>query len=243
MSDDGTSRHGRHAPDPSDDDLDRVFGPETASIPTRTRARTWFVIGGSVLVVAAVIAVVLGSIIGSVQNGIGGVFPRPDVALDRFDTRVDDLPGVIEVRHHAPAKTGFASYDAVATVRADPSLDRAARRDLVAAISRAADESGGNGVRVVAIADLGSLQIGVTGAGEVAAKRLALADTLDRIGGVTAVRCSWERGGDPSDTARDQSIVVRTPGRGAAVPPIVSRVTEETQKVFPGADVQVIARQ
>ena len=98
MSDDGTSRHGRHAPDPSDDDLDRVFGPETASIPTRTRARTWFVIGGSVLVVAAVIAVVLGSIIGSVQNGIGGVFPRPDVALDRFDTRVDDLPGVIEVR-------------------------------------------------------------------------------------------------------------------------------------------------
>lgn len=241
MSDDGTNRHGQRAVDQQDDDLDRVFGPETASVPTRTRARTWFIIGGSVLAVAAVIAVVLGSIIGSVQNGIGGVFPRPDVALDRFDTRVRALPGVTDVRHHAPSKTAFASYDAIASVRADPALDRAARRDLVAAISRAADESGGNGVRVVVVADLGTLQIGVTGAGEVAAKRLALADTLDHIGGVTEVRCSWERGGDPSDAARDQSIVVRTPGRGAAVPPIVSRVTEETQKVFPGADVQVIA--
>ncbi|UWD77723.1 hypothetical protein [Curtobacterium flaccumfaciens] len=241
MSDDGTSRHGQHALDQQGDDLDRVFGPETASVPTRTRARTWFIIGGSVLAVAVVIAVVLGSIIGSVQNGIGGVFPRPDVALDRFDERVSALRGVTDVRHHTPSKTAFASYDAVATVRADPALDTAARRDLVAAISRAADESGGNGVRVVVIADLGNLEIGVTGAGEVAAKRLALADTLAHIGGVTEVRCSWERGGDPSDTAGDQSVVVRTPGRGAAVPPIVARATQETQKVFPGADVQVVA--
>ena len=94
MSDDGTSRHGQHALDQQDDDLDRVFGPGTASVPTRTRARTWFIIGGSVLAVAVVIAVVLGSVIGSVQTGIGGVFPRPDVALDRFDNRVSALPGV-----------------------------------------------------------------------------------------------------------------------------------------------------
>ncbi|MBT1546403.1 hypothetical protein [Curtobacterium aurantiacum] len=241
MSDDGTDRYGRRAPEQQADDLDRVFGPETASVPTRLRTRTWFVIGASTLAVAAVIAVVLGSIIGSVQNGIGGVFPNPDVALDRFDDRVADLPGVLGVRHHAASKTAFASYDAVATVRAEPTLDRGARRDLVAAISRAADEAGGNGVRVVAIADLGNLEVGVTGAGAVAAKRLALADALDRIGGVTEVRCSWERGGDASDDDGDQAVVARTPGRGAAVPPIVARVTEETQKVFPGADVQVLA--
>ncbi|MBF4614671.1 hypothetical protein [Curtobacterium sp. VKM Ac-1376] len=243
MSDDGTDRYDQRAPDEQGDDLDRVFGPETASVPTRPRARTWFVIGASTLAVAAVIAVVLGSIIGSVQHGIGGAFPDPDTALDRFDDRVADLPGVVEVRHHAASKTAFASYDATATVRADPSLGAVARRDLVAALATAAEDAGGNGVRVVAIADLGVLHIGVTADGSVAAKRLALADTLDHIGGVTGVRCSWERGGEASDDDADQSVVVETPGRGAAVPPIVARVTEETQKVFPGASVEVIAEQ
>lgn len=243
MSDDGTDRSAQRALDPPDDDLDQVFGPETASVPSRTRARTWVVISVGVLAVAAVIVVALGSIVGSVQNGIGGVFPRPDAALDRFDARVGDLPGVVEVRHHEPRKTAFASYDATATVRADPALDRAARADLVEAVSRAAEDAGGNGVRIVAIADLGVLHVGVTGDRAVTERRLVLADTLDRIGGVTAVRCSWARGTEASDDDADQSVVVETPGRGKALPPIVARVTEETQRVFPGADVEVRAPQ
>ncbi len=244
MVTDGTDTGGWQAADRQDDDLDRAFGPETASVQTRTmgqRARTWLVIGGSTVLVAGVIALVLGTIIGSVQNGIGGVFPRPDMALDRLDDRLADVPGVTEVRHHRAEKTGFASYDATATITADPSLDAAARTDLVDALSRATDSAGGNGVRVVAIADLGTLEVGVSDSRAVTAKRLVLADTLDHIGGVTAVRCSWERGGTPSDRAADQSITVHTPGRGAAVPPIVARVTEETHKVFPGASVEVVA--
>lgn len=244
MVTDGTDPGGWQATDRQDDDLDRAFGPETANVQTRTmgqRARTWLLIGGGTVVVAGVIALVLGTIIGSVQTGVGGAFPRPDLALDRLDDRLADVPGVTEVLHHPAEKTGFASYDAIATITVDPSLDAAARTDLVETLSRATDSAGGNGVRVVAIADLGALEVGVSDSLTVTAKRLVLADTLDRIGGVTAVRCSWERGGTPSDRAADQAIVVRTPGRGAAVPPIVARVTEETQKVFPGASVEVIA--
>ncbi|MBF4608256.1 hypothetical protein [Curtobacterium sp. VKM Ac-1393] len=244
MVTDGTERGGWQAADQQDDDLNRAFGPETASVQTRSmgqRARTWLVIGGSTVVVAGVIALVLGTIIGSVQNGIGGVFPRPDLALDRFDRQASDVTGVTEVRQHPATKTGFASYDAIATVTADPSLDAAARSELVADLSRATDSAGGNGVRVVAIADLGNLEVGVTESRSVAEQRLVLADRLDHIGGVTAVRCSWARGGSPSDRAADQAIVVETPGRGAAVPPIVARVTEETHRVFPGASVEVVA--
>ncbi|ROP66717.1 hypothetical protein [Curtobacterium sp. PhB115] len=244
MVTDGTDPAGWPAADRQDDDLDRAFGPETASVQTRSRAqraRTWLAIGGGTVVVAGVIVLVLGTIVGTVQTGIGGVFPRPDMALDRLDGELDGVPGVTEVRHHQAEKTGFASYDATATITADPSLDAAARKDLVSTLSRAADSAGGNGVRVVAIADLGNLEVGVSESRAVTAKRLVLADRLDHIGGVTAVRCSWARGGTPSDRAADQSIVVETPGRGAAVPPIVARVTAETHAVFPGARVEVVA--
>ncbi|OIH98662.1 MULTISPECIES: hypothetical protein [unclassified Curtobacterium] len=224
------------------DDLDRAFGPDTGSTATRSghRVRTAVLIGGGTVVVAGVIVLVLGTIVGSVQTGIGGVFPRPGTALDRFVSDARDLPGVTDVQRHRAEKTAFASYEVSATVTADPSLEPAARAELVRALSRATDEASGNGVHVVAIADLGVQQVGVTEHADTAARRLQLADTLDRIGGVTAVRCSWGRGAQSSDDAEDQAVVVETPGRGRAVPPIVARVTEETQRVFPGASVQVL---
>lgn len=224
------------------DDLDRAFGPDTGSTATRSghRVRTAVLIGGGTVVVAGVIVLVLGTIVGSVQTGIGGAFPRPDTALDRFVSDARDLPGVTDVQRHQAEKTAFASYEVSATVTADPALEPAARAELVRALSRASDEASGNGVHVVAIADLGVQQVGVTEHADVAGRRLQLADTLDRIGGVTAVRCSWGRGAQSSDAAEDQAVVVETPGRGRAVPPIVARVTEETQRVFPGASVQVL---
>ncbi|WIB12716.1 hypothetical protein [Curtobacterium sp. MCPF17_052] len=79
------SAGGRHTDPPrgrdpwdDDDDLDTAFGPDTASIrsrsrPERVRAGTAIVLG--VIGVAVVLVVVLGVILSGVQRGVGGRVP------------------------------------------------------------------------------------------------------------------------------------------------------------------------
>lgn len=222
-----------------EDDLDRAFGPDTASVAVRTpaqRVRRGAVIGGGVLVVVAVIAVVLSTIIGSVQNGVGGVFPRPDTALDRFGAEARQVDGVRGVDDRDQTKTSFASYDVVSTVQVSPDLSDPERTAVVGALSDAAADVGGNGVTVFAVADLGELEVGVSADAAVTSKRLELARQIDAIGGVTGVRCAWGDDG-PSDEPGSQTVVVETHGTGAALGAIVAKATQEAHAVFPGAAV------
>ncbi|MDR6171704.1 hypothetical protein [Curtobacterium sp. SORGH_AS_0776] len=226
-----------HSPDP--DDLDRAFGPGTASVPVRTprqRVRRSALVGVGVIIAAGVLAVVLVTIIGSVQNGVGGVFPRPDAALDRFGSAARDLDGVEGVRDAEPKKTSFASYDVESTVTVSPTLSDEERTAVVDDLRAAAKAASGNGVRVFAVADLGALEIGVSPDERTTEQRLTLARQLDAIGGVSGVRCSWSDGG-PSDEPADQAITVETIGRGAALDAVVAKATQEAQAVFPGATV------
>jgi len=223
-----------------DDDLDRAFGPGTASVATRTpaqRVRRSAVVALGVVLVTGVLAVVLLTIIGSVQNGVGGVFPRPTAALDRFGSTAKGLSGVERVTDAEPRKTSFASYDVESTVAVSADLSDAERTALVDALSAAADDASGNGVRVFAVADLGEVQVGVSADAKVTDQRLELARELDAIGGVSGVRCSWGDGG-PSDDPADQTITVVTHGTGNALGAIVAKATQETHAVFPGATVE-----
>ncbi|WIB75975.1 hypothetical protein DEJ28_09740 [Curtobacterium sp. MCPF17_002] len=222
------------------DDLDRAFGPDTASVTARTtrqRVGRSAVIGVGVIVTVGVIAVVLVTIIGSVQNGVGGVFPRPQAAAERFSSVAGAVEGVQRVRDGEPTKTSFASYDVESTVAVSPTLSEAERTAVVDALSDAADDASGNGVRVFAVADLGALEVGVSGDGEATGKRLALARQLDAIGGVSGVRCSWSDDA-PSDDPAAQTITVETRGTGNALGAIVAKATQEAHAVFPGATVE-----
>lgn len=232
----GGSRPSR-LPPAEDDDLDRAFGPGTASVTARTprqRVGRSALIGLGVVVTAVVIAVVLITIIGSVQNGVGGVFPRPQAALDRFGSLAGDVEGVRGVHADEPVKTSFASYDVQSTVTVTPTLSEPERTTVVDALRAAADDASGNGVRVFALADLGAVQVGVSADRGVTAKRLALARQLDAIGGVTGVRCSWDEDA-PSDDAAAQTITVETHGTGNALGAIMAKATQEAHAVFPGA--------
>jgi hypothetical protein len=230
--------------DPEDpDDLDRAFGPDTASVGTRTpgqRVRRATGIGIGVIGVAAVIVVVLGVIIGSVQNGVGGIFPRPDAALDQFGADAARLDGVQDVGDRDQTKTSFASYQVQSTVRLAPDLSDAERTAVVAALSAAADEASGNGVTVFAVADLGALEVGVSPDADATAKRLELARALDEIGGVTGVRCAWGQQG-PSDDPAAQAMTVETVGTGVVREAILTKASEAAQRVFPGATVTAVA--
>ena len=221
------------------DDLDRAFGPGTASVPVRTtgqRVRRSALVGVGVVLTVGVIAVVLLTIIGSVQDGVGGVFPRPQAALDRFDSAAGQLDGVQRVEDGEPTKTSFASYDVTTTVIAAPTLSDAERTAVVDALSDAADEASGNGVRVFAVADLGVWEIGISADGSVTDKRLALARQLDAIGGVSGVACSWDDQG-PSDDSAAQTITVETRGTGRALGAILAKATQQAHAVFPGATI------
>jgi len=225
------------------DDLDRAFGPGTESVAVRTprqRLGRGALIAIGVVVTAGVIAVVLVTIIGSVQNGVGGVFPRPQAALDRFGSVAGEVDGVQRVRDDEPTKTSFASYDVQSTVAVAPTLSDAERTAVVDALSDAADDASGNGVRVFAVADLGVLEVGVSADGEATGKRLALARQLDAIGGVTGARCSWSDDA-PSDEAAAQTITVETHGTGNALGAIMAKATQEAHAVFPGATLESAA--
>jgi len=221
------------------DDLDRVFGPDTASVTTRTprqRARRGALVGVFVVAVVGVLAVLLTTIVGSVQNGVGGVFPQPQAALDRFTAQASDIDGVQDVRGDDPRKTSFASYDVVAVVTADPRLTDEQRTAVVDGLRAAADDASGNGVRVFAVADLGAQQVGVSADSRVTGRRLELARRVDAIGGVQSVRCAW--GDAPSDEAGDQRVVLRSTGRGGALRAVLVRADQAAQDVFPGSAVR-----
>lgn len=231
-------------PQPAEpDDLDRAFGPDTAAAPVRTpkqRVGRGALVAGGVVVTAVVIAVVLLTIVGSVQDGVGGVFPRPQAALDRFHSLATDVDGVRRVEDQDPTKTSFASYDVQSTVTLEPTLSDARRTAAVRALQQAADDVSGNGVRVFAVADLGALQVGISADRDATDRRLALARQLDAIGGVSGARCSWADDA-PSDEPSEQTVTVVTHGTGNALGAIVAKATQETHTVFPGAAVESAA--
>jgi hypothetical protein len=248
MTIDGPGPHGRHRDWPGqgdDDDLGRVFGPDTASVPVRTtpqRVRSWSLLAAGVVVVGVVIVVALGMIVGSVQTGVGGVFPRPQAALDHFTEDVTTLDGVARTTGTDPTKTSFASYDVTATVTLVPALDDARRTALLDRLSAAAAEASGNGVHVYAIADFGDVQVGVSPSDERTGQRLALAWALRGIGGVQAVRCLWATNGESrSDEPADQAVTVETAPTGVDVAAVQAQVANEVHRVFPDAAVQVTA--
>jgi hypothetical protein len=237
----GGARPGRPQ-SPETDDLDRAFGPDTASVPVRTprqRVGRSALVGLGVVVAVGVIAVVLVTIVGSVQNGVGGVFPQPGAALDRFGGAARALDGVEGVRDQEPEKTSFASYDVESTVAVTPTLSDEERTAVVEGLRTATEDASGNGVRVFAVADLGALEVGISTDAKVTRERLELARQLDAIGGVSAVRCSWGDDG-PSDDPADQTITVETIGRGAALGAVVAKATAEAHAVVPGATVTAL---
>ena len=222
-----------------DDDLDRAFGPDTASVPTRTtpqRVRRGALVAGGVVLAAGVLAAALVSIIGSVQNGVGGVFPQPAAALTRFETAAGAVDGVVKVNGIRTTKTGFASYDVISVATAEDGLDETAQAALVSALSEAAARTDGNGVRVFAVVAIDTMRVGISADAEVSARRLDLARQVDAIGGVRAVRCAWVAS-TPSDDAKVQQVTVQTTGRGAALGAVLGKAREATQAVFPGAAV------
>ncbi|WJX99312.1 hypothetical protein [Curtobacterium sp. 458] len=222
-----------------DDDLDRAFGPDTASVPTRTtpqRVRRGALVAGGVVLAAGVLAAALVSIIGSVQNGVGGVFPQPAAALTRFETAAGAVDGVVKVNGIRTTKTGFASYDVISVATAEDGLDETAQAALVSALSEAAARTDGNGVRVFAVVAIDTMRVGISADAEVSARRLDLARQVDAIGGVRAVRCAWVAS-TPSDDAKAQQVTVQTTGRGAALGAVLAKARQATQGVFPGAAV------
>ncbi len=114
----------------STDDLDRAFGPDTASIATAStgqRLRRGTVITLSFVAAGVVIAVVLSTIVGSIQTGVGGVFPRPQAALDRFRTAATEVAGVRGVRDEETTHDSLAAYRVSAVVDAAPGCPTASR--------------------------------------------------------------------------------------------------------------------
>ncbi|GGK88610.1 putative RecA/RadA family phage recombinase [Curtobacterium luteum] len=228
--------------DPEDDDLDRAFGPDTGSVTIRTtpqRVRRGALVTVGVVLAAGVLVIALGTIISSVQNGVGGVFPQPEAALARFDTAARAVDGVRSVEGVRTVKTGFASYDVVSVATAEDGLAPDAQDDLVAALSAAAATTGGNGVRVFAVVQLDTMRVGLSADADVTAARLDLARRVDAIGGVRAVRCAWATDA-PSDEATAQEVTLQTIGRGAALDAVMAKAQESTQAAFRGATVTAV---
>lgn len=249
MSTDDTGEHGRHrdwfAQEDEDDDLGRAFGPDTASVPVRTtpqRVRSWSLLLVGVVVVGIVIVVALGMIVGGVQSGVGGVFPRPQAALDRFVAQARSMEHVTAVQGAGPTKTSFASYDVTARVSADTTLDQAEQARLLDDLSGAADATGGNGVDVWAVVDLGSADVGVSASRERTQQRLVVARALAGTAGVQQVRCMWAAHDEGrSDEPADQAVSVETAPTGVDVEAVRTQVTDAVHRVFPAATVEVSA--
>lgn len=233
------STEGPGWPNGPDDDLDRAFGPETSSVPTRSgaqRVRRGALVLLGVVVAAGVLIVALSTIIGSVQSGVGGVFPQPDAAQARFAAAAGALDGVRSVDAGDTQKTGFASYDVTSTVTVDPDLPAEQQDAVVADLSRAAERTAGNGVHVYAVADLGKLEVGVSADRDVTTRRLAVARQLLAIGGVRGVECGWGTA-NPTDDPGSQQMTVRTIGRGQALAAVMAKASHAAEEAFPGSTV------
>lgn len=240
---DPTGRHRDWVGD--DDDLGRAFGTDTSSVPVRTtpqRVRAWSLLLFGVVVVAGVIIVVLSMIVGSVQTGVGGIFPRPDASLQRFTEDAGALDGVTATDAAKPTKTSFASYDVTATVTASTDLSPNQRTALVADLSDVVANASGNGVHVYAIADLGDVDVGVSASKALTDERLRLAREIRQVTGVQQVSCVWTAAKEGRlDTPAGQSVEVQTAPTGVDVPAVQAQVTDAVHRVFPDAAVQVAA--
>lgn len=249
MTTDGPGEHGRHrdwlAQEDEDDDLGRAFGPDTASVPVRTtpqRVRSWSLLLVGLVVVAVVIVVALGMIVGGVQNGVGGVFPRPQAAGDRFVTQAQTMDHVTAASADEPTKTSFASYDVTARVSAETTVDPTAQTALVDQLSASAAATSGNGVTIWAVLDLGTADVGVSRSRERTEQRLSVAQAVTGTAGVQQVRCVWVA----SDTGRadepaDQRVTVVAGPTGVDVEAVRAQVTDAVHRVFPAAEIQVTA--
>ena len=221
------------------DDLDRAFGPDTASVAlpsTRQRVRRGSVIGVSAVVVGVVLALVLATIIGSIQTGVGGVFPQPQAALDRLRTHVTDVPGVQGVQDRRSERRSFAGYDVTAVVIGSPDLTPDQQSAVVRAVSAAVDDVDGSGVRGGVEVRFGMLRVGVTRDPALSEQRLTLVRSLDTIGGVSGARSSWSVDG-PSDEPDAERVEVVTTGRGRGLAAVMGVATERAHAVFPQAVV------
>lgn len=235
----GPGRPGLPGRDTPRDDLDRAFGPDTASVglpSTGQRVRRGTVVALAFVAVGIVLAVVLSTILGSIQSGVGGVFPQPGAALDRFRSALADVPGVRSVHDEETTRSALASYEVSSVVDAGADLSHGQQVDTVRAVSAAAAEADGNGVTVTAELRFGSLVIGVTSDVAATQDRLEVARSVAAIGGVAAVRCDWGAGA-PSDEPGAQHVEVATVGRGVALAAIMDVARRETHAVFPGAEV------
>lgn len=246
MTTEGPGPTGRHSDRfGDDDDLGRAFGTDTSSVPVRTtpqRVRAWSLLLAGVVVVAAVIIVVLSMIIGSVQTGVGGIFPRPDASLQRFTEDAGALDGVISTDATKPTKTSFASYDVTATVTASTELSPDQRTALIDQLSEAVADASGNGVHVYAIADLGDVDVGISPSKARTDERLRLARAIRQVAGVQQVRCVWAAASEGrADTPAGQSVEVETAPTGVDVLAVQAQVTGAVHRVFPDAAVQVVA--
>lgn len=220
-----------------EDDLDRAFGPDTASVArpsTRQRVRRGSVIAVSVVVVGVVLALVLATVVGSIQTGVGGVFPRPQAALDRLQSLAADVDGVQGVQDGRTQKRSFAGYDVTAVVIAAPGLSAGRQVDVVRALSAAVDQADGSGVRIGVEVRFGTVRVGVTRDAATSGRRLTLAQSLATIGGVSGVRCSWSADG-PSDAPADQQVLIVTAGQGNGLGAVMAVATERAHAVFPDA--------
>lgn len=247
---DTVSAGGRHADGPrgrdpwDDDDLDAAFGPDTASMrarsrPERVRAGTAVVLGA--VAVAVVLVVVLAVILSGVQRGVGGVFPQPDADRARFVAAASVVPGVDAVERARSEKTSFAGYDVTALVRADPQLGAEDRRALVSAVSSAAADASGSGVRIWADVDFGEQQVGVSDSEETSQRRLRMAGRLDAIGGVVGVSCTFaSRPDGRSDEAAAQAVTVRSAGQGVGFAAVAAAAEQVGDEVFPGVQVRTV---
>ncbi|MCJ1713942.1 hypothetical protein [Curtobacterium sp. VKM Ac-2922] len=228
-----------------DDDLGRAFGPDTASVPVRTtpqRVRSWSLLLAGVVVVGIVIVVALSMIVGSVQDGVGGVFPRPQAALDRFVTQARSIEYVTAATGDDPTKTSFASYDVTARVSADATIGPDAKTLLFDQLSAAAGATTGNGVTVWAVVDLGTADVGVSPSRERTEQRLAVARTLASTAGVQQVSCVWAaHDAGRSDDPADQRVTVETAPTGVDVEAVRTQVTDAVHRVFPAATIEVSA--
>jgi hypothetical protein len=245
VSDGGRHTDGDGRREPwDDDDLDVAFGPDTASTrtltrPERLRAGTAVVVG--VIGVAVVLVVVLGVILSGVQRGVGGAFPQPDADRQRFVAAASVLPGVTGIDRARAEKTSFAGYDVTAVVHAERDLTADERRALVTALSNAADDSSGSGVRIWAELDLGVLKVGVSDSADISQRRLRMADQLAGIGGVIAVRCTFLDATDGrSDDAAAQQVIVRTPGQGVGLAAVAAAAEQVGRDEFPGVQVRTL---
>ncbi len=219
------------------DDLDRAFGPDTGSVATPStaqRVRRGTVVAVAVVAVAVVLAVVLSTLVGSIQTGVGGVFPQPQAALDRFGSLAGEVDGVQEVRDGDTEKRSFASYDVSAVVVLAQDGSEGAQLEAVRGLSRAVADADGNGVRVTAEARFGTVRVGVTSDAEASARRLQAARAVATIGGVAGVRATWSTDG-PSDEPADQTVEVVTGGTGRGLGAVMVVATQRTHAVLPQA--------